>query len=97
MQLFVEAAILGVPLTSREVRWLHARIDEAWSGYDTSGPEWHVRDPGTPDGDYVLEPSGPGIDLKDLGLFLGLCQAQWLNPAGRPVLDCDRVRASARP
>ncbi len=96
-QLVLESAMLGVPLTSREVRWIHGQIEEAWAGYDTSGPEWHVRDPATPDGDYVFEPGGPGIDFKDLGLLLGLCTAQWVNPSSREVIDCDRVRASARP
>lgn len=97
VQLVVESAILGVPLTSREVRWLHARIEMAHAGYDTSGPEWHAREPATPDGDYAFEPGGPGIDFKDLALLLGTCVGPWVNPAGRPVLDCDRVRAAARP
>lgn len=95
-QLMVESANLGVPLTSREVRWLHARIEEAYAGYDTSGPEWHVFEPGASDGDYTFEPGGPGIDFKDLGLLLGTCVAPYVNPAGRAVLDCDRVRAHPR-
>ncbi|MBZ0117006.1 MAG: hypothetical protein K8H88_08435, partial [Sandaracinaceae bacterium] len=94
VQLMLESASLGVPLTSREVRWLHARIEQAHAGYDVSRPEWNVR--AAPDGDYVLEPGGPGIDFKDLGLPLGACVAPYLNPAGRPILDCDRVRAWAR-
>lgn len=97
VQLIVESALLGVPLTSREVSWLHARIEEAHDGYDTSGPEWHVTDASVADGDYALEPGGPGIDFKDLGLLLGTCVAPYVNPSGRPVLDCDRVRAWTRP
>jgi hypothetical protein len=96
VQLMVESANLGVPLTSREVRWLHQQIETAYAGYDTSGPEWHVFDPGAPDGDFVFEPNGPGIDVKDLALLLGTCVAPYRNPNGRPVLDCDRVRAWAR-
>lgn len=96
VQLMVEAANLGVPLTSREVRWLHAQIEIAYAGYDVSGPEWHVFEPGTPDGDYVFEPNGPGIDVKDLGLLLGACVAPYRNPAGRALLDCGRVAAYAR-
>jgi hypothetical protein len=96
VQLMVEAANLGVPLTSREVRWLHAQIEIAFAGYDTSGPEWHTFEPGAPDGDYVLEPNGPGIDIKDLGLLLGACVAPYRNPAGRPFLDCARVAAHPR-
>jgi hypothetical protein len=96
VQLMVEAANLGVPLTSREVRWLHAQIEIAYAGYDTSGDEWHVFEPGTPDGDYAIEPNGPGIDVKDLGLLLGACVAPYRNPSTRAFLDCDRVRAHAR-
>ncbi len=97
VQLILEASYLGVPLTSREVRWIHARIEEAVAGYDTSTPEWHVRDASVPDGGYVLEPNGPGIDVKDLGLLLGSCVAPYRNPTGRPLLDCDRVAARGRP
>ncbi len=96
VQLMVEAANLGVPLTSREVRWLHAQIEIAFAGYDTSGAEWHVFDAGTADGDYVFEPNGPGIDVKDLGLLLGACVAPYRNPAGRAILDCGRVAAYTR-
>jgi hypothetical protein len=96
VQLMVEAANLGVPLTSREVRWLHAQIEIAFAGYDTSGAEWHVFEPGTADGDYAIEPNGPGIDIKDLALLLGTCVAPYRNPAGRAVLDCGRVAAYAR-
>ncbi len=96
VQLMVEAANLGVPLTSREVRWLHAQIEIAFAGYDTSGPEWHVFDAVPPEGDYVFEPGGPGIDVKDLALLLGTCVAPYRNPNGRPLLDCARVRAWRR-
>ncbi len=96
VQLIVEAANLGVPLTSREVRWVHAQIEAAFAGYDTSGDEWHVFEAGTPDGDYAIEPNGPGIDVKDLALLLGTCVAPYRNPSGRPLLDCARVAAYAR-
>lgn len=96
VQLMVEAANLGVPLTSREVRWLHAQIEIAFAGYDTSGPEWHVFDAVPPEGDYVFEPGGPGVDIKDLALLLGTCVAPYRNPNGRPLLDCARVRAWRR-
>jgi hypothetical protein len=97
VQLVVESAFLGVPLTSREVRWLHGQIEEAAAGYDTTTPEWNVFDPSVPDGDYVLVPDGPGIDITNLGLLLGSCVAPYLNPTGRPILDCDRVRERGRP
>jgi hypothetical protein len=97
VQLGLESAAVGVPLTSREVRFLHAQLAIAAGGYDTSDAAWHVRDPSVPDGDYTFEPGGPGVDVKDVALFLGLCSAQWVSPSGREVIDCDRIRASARP
>jgi hypothetical protein len=96
VQLMVEAMNLGVPLTSREVAWLHAQLEIAFAGYDTSGAEWHVFEAGTADGDYALEPNGPGIDVKDLGLWLGACAAPYRNATGQPLLDCARVAAHGR-
>ena len=95
VQLLLESAALGLPLTSREVRFLHGRIALAATSYDTTRPEWDVRS--APDGDYVFEPGSDGVDFKDLGLLLGLCAAQWAHPGARPVIDCDRVRAAGRP
>ncbi len=80
-----------------DLRFLHAQLAIAADGYDTSGAAWHVRDPSVPDGDYSFEPGGPGVDVKDLALFLGLRSAQWVSPTGREVIDCDRIRASERP
>ena len=52
VQLVLESAALGVPLTSREVRFLHAQLAQAAAGYDTTAPAWHVRDVSVPDGTY---------------------------------------------
>jgi hypothetical protein len=95
-QLVVESALLGLPLTAREAAFVHARIELAAGSYLATGPEWRVHDPATPDGEYGFDLGGDGIDFKDLGLLLGLCTAQWVDPAAQPVLDCARVRA-ARP
>lgn len=94
-QLALESAAMGLPLTSREVRFLHARIAEAHAAFDPSLPDWDLR--AAPDGDYRFEPPSAGIDWKDLGLLLGLCAGQWVDPSGRAVIDCDRVRAAGRP
>jgi hypothetical protein len=96
-QLAVESSLLGVPLTSREVRFVHGQIEIAAAGYDTTRPDWNAFDPSVPDGGYDLHPSGPGIDVKDLGILLGTCVAPYRNPTGRPLLDCDRVRERGRP
>ena len=91
--LIMHAANAGVPLTSREVRWLHARIDEAYSSYraPAAAATYRVFDPSTPDGTYAYEPGGNGIHFTELGLPLGTCASQFRNPSGQPVLDCARV------
>lgn len=96
VQLVLESMALGVPLTSREVRWLHGRIALADSTYDTTRPEWRVFDSVPPEGAFVFEPGGDGIDFKDLALPLADCIAPYRNPTSRPILDCDRVRAFVR-
>ena len=93
----LHAAAAGVPLTSREARFLHDRIAEAKASYlDPSMlPQYDLFSPAGADGDYVYEPGGAGIDFKDIGLLLGLCAAQYRNPASVQVLDCDAVKAAA--
>ena len=90
----VHAANAGVPLTSREVRFLHARIAEAAASYLSPAalPQYDLFSPSGADGDYAFEPGGEGIDFKDIGLFLGLCSAQYKNPSTREVLDCEAVK-----
>jgi len=97
VQLILESAALGVPLTSREVRWVHARIDEAVAFYDGTRPEYHVADPSVPDGDYPLEPDSLGVGFRDLALPLGTCASPYRSATGRPLLDCARVAAAMRP
>ncbi len=91
--LILEAAALGVPLTSREVRYVHQQIDAARTDY--LQPGWHdlfhLFDSGTPDGAYPFEPTSGQMRLYDLGLPLGACASRWRNPASRPLLDCARV------
>jgi hypothetical protein len=88
-------AAAGVPLTSREVRWLHARIDDALASYANPDlqPMLHVFDEATPDGDYGYEPSGGSISFVGLASLLGTCASPCANPTGRPVLDCEMIAA----
>lgn len=95
-QLVLESLALGVPLTSREVRWLHAQIAAAEGGLNEADPIWHVFDGTAPDGAYAFEPGLAGIDFKNLALPLADCVAPYRNPSTRPLLDCDVVRAWAR-
>lgn len=89
------AANAGVPLTSREVRFLHQRLHEAYLTYRNPAATntYHVYDPATPDGTYPYEPGGEGLEYVDLGALLGSCASHYRNPAGRPVFDCDKLVA----
>ncbi len=98
-ELMIDAANVGLPLTSREVRWLHERIDEslAFHGRPEASAMFRLFDPATPDGQYGFDPFGPGIEFRSIGALLGTCFSRWRNPATRPVLDCDLVRDRAPP
>jgi hypothetical protein len=94
--LIILSATLGVPLTSREVRYVHKMIQSAHASYvsGASPKVYRIFDPGTPDGAYTLEPGGQGLPWVGLALPVGACSAQFLNPAGMPLLDCAKLKAS---
>ncbi len=94
--LLLLSASLGVPLTSREVRWVHGQIDIARTEYLDSKNDriYNVFDASTPDGAYSFQPGQAGIHFKSLALALGSCASPYANPAARPLLDCARVRAA---
>jgi hypothetical protein len=93
--LILFSANSGVPLTWREVAYLHQQIDLAHQTYLDPSNDLVYRsfDPATPDGSYLFRPSGDGINFMSLAAMLGLCSGQWENPASKPVLNCDKVRA----
>jgi hypothetical protein len=93
--MLAHGAAAGIPLTSREIRWMHARVEDAIASYanpDLQGA-LHVFDAATPDGDYVYEPYGTSIHFVGLGALLGTCASPCLNPNGRAALDCDMIAA----
>jgi hypothetical protein len=91
--LLLHASNAGVPLTSAEVRWLHARLHAAHDSYLAAPPSTYDVF-AAPDGTYPYEPSGDGLAFGDIGVFLGACAAPYRNPATRPLLDCARLRAA---
>src|SRR5262249_25337140 len=95
--LIIYAANAGVPLTWREVAYLHAQIDKAHQTYTAASNDvvYSTFDPKTPDGSYLYEPAGDGLNFRSIGALLGLCVAEWRNPASKPALDCDKIRAFA--
>jgi hypothetical protein len=95
--MIAHGAAAGVPLTWREVRFLHARIDEAFASYGDPAldPIVATFDGATPDGQYWFEPWGTGFEFVGLAGLLGSCASPCLNPQSKPVLDCDMVQAWA--
>jgi hypothetical protein len=97
--LLVHAANLGVPLTSREVRWLHQQIEKAHTSYVVSGSPavYKIFDPSTPDGAYAFNPPGTGLRFRSLALLVGTCVSQHRNPTSAALLDCARLKGAALP
>lgn len=89
------SANAGLPLTWREVRFLHQRLQEAHDAYvaEAAADSYRVLDPDGPDGTFPVEPPSYGFNFRELGVPLGTCVSPRRNPAGKPLLDCDRVRA----
>ena len=96
-ELIVMSANAGLPLTAREVRFLHERIAEAHESYlsEHMRRHYHVFDADTPDGEYAFTPEGSGFFFRLLAAALGTCASPWRHPDSEPVLDCERVRAAA--
>lgn len=91
--MILEGAAVGIPLKSHEVRWIHARLHEAWQSFrDPSQTlNYHVFDAATPDGSYSFEPGGAGLNFIQLGVPLAACASQWRNPKSRPLFNCERL------
>jgi len=94
----VMSATVGVPLTWREVRFLHDRIEDAHASYLSEGrlPTYRVFDPDVPDGEYPFNPGGAGFFWRYLATPLGLCASPYVNPTTKPALDCDKVRGYSK-
>ncbi len=94
VKLLVHSANTGVPLTWREVRWLHLQIATAFTSYTTTvAPEvCRVFDAATPDGAYDFSPSADGIDFTFFASLAGTCASAYRNPTTAPLLDCARLK-----
>ncbi len=92
----VYAGNAGVPLTSREVRWLHGRVHDAFTTMlaPANARTFRLFDAATPDGTYSYDPPESSINFRDLGMLIGTCASTYRNPAGRAVLDCDKLLAA---
>ena len=95
----IYAASVGVPLRSDEIRFLHARLHEAYVGMRDPKhfATFNLFDPSVPDGAYAYHAPNIGLFHHDLALMLGTCASPYRNPAGRPLLDCDRLLDAFKP
>ena len=91
--MILHSANTGVPLTWREVRWLHGQLEIAYTAYVTNTPAhlYRMFDAASPEGEYASEPDSKGIHFTSLALLVGACTAKYRNPAGMPLLDCARL------
>ena len=98
-ELIVQSGNVGLPLTWREVRYVHERIREAHETYrdPANHDAYHVLDASTPDGTYPYDPPGEGFFFRNLGAVLGTCASTFEPKGGHRLLDCERVRAAVRP
>lgn len=91
----LHAANAGVPLTSREIRWLHGQIDAAFKAYVPMGPAlYDILGDATPDGKYFFSPWNNSMEFRDFGLPLGTCVSKFRAANARPLLDCSMIRAA---
>lgn len=93
-ELVINSAAVGLPLTWREIRFLHDRIREAHDAYLAPErlPNYNLFDSSTPDGTYGFDLDGPGIFWRLLGSPLGVCASPYVHSKAHPVLDCQYVR-----
>ncbi len=90
------SAAVGVPLTSREIRWMHKKLHEAYVGMrdPAQSTTFHVFDSSVPDGIYSYDPPNIGVFFRDLGMMLGTCASPYRNPTGRAAFDCQKLVAA---
>jgi hypothetical protein len=95
VDMLTHAAAVGVPLTWREVRWLHDRVVEAATSYadPANDPIIDTFDASVGDGAYGYHPWGTGLHFISLGAPLGTCASPCVDPSSPQVLDCDLVRS----
>ncbi len=93
-ELVANSAAVGLPLTWREIRYLHDRIKEAHAAY--LAPEraagYDLFNPATPDGTYGFDLDGPGFFWRLLAAPLGSCASPYVHPEAHPLLDCATVK-----
>jgi len=88
----------GLPLTWRDVRFLHARIEEAHAALIGTKTEAELKarfdifSPDVPDGPLSYDISDTGLAWRYMGAVLGACASPWWSEASKPFLNCDMIR-----
>ena len=99
--LLIEAAALGMPLTSTEARLVHKYHLQAVERYETF-PNWDLWDDSVPDGVYDFRQGfhpkhGPdAIRIEEMGFILEYCWSPFRNKSGVQFVDCDVVADPAQ-
>ena len=91
--LLVQAASMGLPLTSKEGRLIQKHFNHAVGEWDAFA-NWDLWDASVPDGEYSAgsgfrPPStDEGIHRDSIAIFLEYCNSPFQNSHGRPFVDC---------
>lgn len=86
----VQSAVVGVPLTSREVRFIHEWYSKAIEEFEKWG-YWDLWDPKIPDGTYSYRPNH-WIDIERIAYFYEVCWSPFRNPTTKMPVDCDLIK-----
>jgi len=92
--LLLRNAVMGVPLNFGEARWLETQIKIAHDSFLKPRKDhyYDIEKAVLPDGLYPYNPTGAGLDWRDIGALVGLCVSPYVNHTGVSVLDCDMLR-----
>lgn len=88
----VRYAIVGLPLTSDEVRFIYEEFEKgidywnSWEYWDI----WSLEDGTYQDGNNYYPASN--IDLENMTSFFTYCNSPYRNETGVPIVDCDIIR-----
>jgi len=99
--LLLEAAAVGLPLTSDEARQVQRFLVQTVAA-DETFPNWDLWSPSVPDGAYDFRsgfrPATTPATLRasDLAFLLEYCWSPFRNPAGVRFVDCDVVTDPSR-
>ncbi len=86
----VKYAASGMPLTSREVRFIHQHYDQAmevWNNYE----DWDLWADSVPDGRRSYRP-GTRVAFEDMTAFLQMCASPYYNESLAVPVDCSIIR-----